>query len=76
MATSRRRSSSEDWDNYCIFKDGAVVGLDAVAVDDVIHYVDLEDYLYMVVVSEAVSGELDEVTLTADDDVVLIFTPG
>jgi len=61
----------EDYDVYRVVAGGDVVDLDAVAGDDVIHYVDLGDYLYMLVVSDAVSGELEEVALTADDDIVL-----
>jgi len=63
----------EDYDVYRVVSNGAVVDLDAVAVDDVIHYLKWfngSSYLYMLVVSDAVSGELDEVALTADDDIV------
>ncbi|MCL6581727.1 MAG: S-layer homology domain-containing protein, partial [Firmicutes bacterium] len=64
-----------DYDVLMFFKDGAEVEIGDLELWDVAHYaeytVDGDEVLYLELVDEKVSGELEEIGLDADDNIIL-----
>jgi len=73
-ATTQKFDLDDDFDAYVVAKDGVLGDIEDIAVEDVVHYYEVTndgDFVWMQVVSDSVSGELEEVATDADEYIIL-----